>query len=67
MGDQGISDAFRDAELLADAVAAEMSGGAMTEVLADYERARNDVELPRYRLPSSWHRCRRRSRSWPSS
>ena len=47
---QGISDAFRDAELLADAVAAGMSGGGMTEALADYERARNAVELPRYRF-----------------
>lgn len=47
---QGISDAFRDAELLADAVSAGMSAGAMTEALAAYERARNDVELPRYRF-----------------
>lgn len=47
---QGISDAFRDAELLADAVASGLSGGPMTEALSAYEQARNGFEVPRYRF-----------------
>jgi flavin-dependent dehydrogenase len=46
---QGISDAFRDADFLADAVHAGLSGAdSMAEALARYERRRNDVEMPRY-------------------
>ncbi len=47
---QGISDAFRDAELLADAVASGLSRGRMTEALSEYERTRNGFEVPRYRF-----------------
>ncbi len=47
---QGISDAFRDAELLADAVASGLSRGRMAEALSEYERARNRAEAPRYRF-----------------
>ena len=47
---QGISDAFRDAELLADAVASGLSRGRMTEALSAYEQARNELEVPRYRF-----------------
>jgi flavin-dependent dehydrogenase len=46
---QGISDAFRDADFLAEAVNAGLSGAErMPVALASYERRRNDVELPRY-------------------
>ena len=46
---QGISDAFRDAEFLADAVDSGLSGGqSMTAALTGYESRRNDVERPRY-------------------
>jgi flavin-dependent dehydrogenase len=45
----GISDAFRDATLLADAVDRGLSGHEpITGALADYERRRNEVEVPRY-------------------
>lgn len=48
---QGISDAFRDAELLAEAVADGFSGRRpMAEALADYERRRNEASLPIYGL-----------------
>ncbi len=46
---QGISDAFRDAELLAEAIDAGFSGQRLLEeALADYERRRNEVALPIY-------------------
>jgi flavin-dependent dehydrogenase len=45
----GISDAFRDAALLADAVDRGLSGvEPLQAALADYERRRNDIERPRY-------------------
>ena len=47
----GISDAFRDAELLADALDSGFSGRApMDTALADYERKRNDASKPFYDL-----------------
>ena len=47
----GISDAFRDAELLADAVDAGLSGNQpMDAALADYERKRNEQAMPQYEL-----------------
>jgi flavin-dependent dehydrogenase len=46
---QGITDAFRDAEILADAVDAGLSGGQpLEESLADYERRRNEIATPFY-------------------
>jgi 2-polyprenyl-6-methoxyphenol hydroxylase-like FAD-dependent oxidoreductase len=46
---QGSADAFRDAELLAEAVDAGLSGGRPLEAaLADYERQRNEAALPLY-------------------
>lgn len=46
---QGISDAFRDAELLAEAVGAGFGGQRpLEEALADYERRRNEAALPLY-------------------
>lgn len=46
---QGISDAFRDAELLAEALEAGLSGRQpMDEALATYERQRNDAAKPMY-------------------
>jgi len=47
----GISDAFRDAELLAGALDSGFSGRApMETALADYERRRNDASKPFYDL-----------------
>jgi flavin-dependent dehydrogenase len=47
----GISDAFRDAELLADALDAGFSGRApLDTALAGYERKRNDASKPFYDL-----------------
>jgi flavin-dependent dehydrogenase len=47
----GVADAFRDAELLADAIDVGLTGRApMNEALADYERRRNDATMPDYRL-----------------
>ncbi len=47
----GISDAFRDAELLADALDAGFSGRApLDAALADYERKRNAASKPFYDL-----------------
>ena len=47
----GISDAFRDAELLADALDAGFSGRAPMDVaLAAYEQKRNDASKPFYDL-----------------
>jgi 2-polyprenyl-6-methoxyphenol hydroxylase-like FAD-dependent oxidoreductase len=48
---QGISDALRDADLLASAVHDALTGArGWDTALAAYEDARNQVELPRYRL-----------------
>jgi 2-polyprenyl-6-methoxyphenol hydroxylase-like FAD-dependent oxidoreductase len=48
---QGITDAFRDAELLADAVDAGFSGcEPLDEALAGYERRRNEAVMPMYEL-----------------
>jgi flavin-dependent dehydrogenase len=45
----GVCDAFRDAELLADALGSVVEGtGSEEELLAGYERARNDATLPDY-------------------
>jgi flavin-dependent dehydrogenase len=45
----GISDAFRDAELLADAIDAGLSERRpMEEALADYERQRNEAAMSSY-------------------
>jgi flavin-dependent dehydrogenase len=47
---QGITDAFRDAELLAEAVDAGFSGRIpMEDRLADYERCRNAAAMPAYK------------------
>jgi flavin-dependent dehydrogenase len=46
---QGISDAFRDVELLAEAVDAGLSGREpCDDALAAYERRRNEIALPGY-------------------
>ena len=46
---EGITDAFRDAELLADAIDAGLSGRRpLEEALAGYERQRNEDALPVY-------------------
>ncbi len=46
---QGISDAFRDAELLAEALDNVFTGGSEAETaLADYERQRNDASSSAY-------------------
>jgi flavin-dependent dehydrogenase len=48
---QGITDAFRDAGLLAEAIDAGLSGHRpLEEALADYERQRNDTVRPMYEL-----------------
>jgi flavin-dependent dehydrogenase len=48
---QGISDAFRDAELLTDAIDAGFAGRQLLEeALADYERRRNAAVRPIYDL-----------------
>jgi flavin-dependent dehydrogenase len=47
----GVCDAFRDAELLADAIDDGVSGRrAVEDALADYERRRNEATLPDYRM-----------------
>jgi flavin-dependent dehydrogenase len=46
---QGISDAFRDAELLTEAIDAGFAGRRpLDEALADYERRRNEAARPSY-------------------
>src|SRR6266542_4199608 len=46
---QGISDAFRDAELLAEAVGAGLGGGEpLARALAGYQRQRDSAVLPMY-------------------
>jgi 2-polyprenyl-6-methoxyphenol hydroxylase-like FAD-dependent oxidoreductase len=47
---QGIGDAFRDAELLADAIAAGLAGGRPGRALAGYRRQRDRAALPMYRF-----------------
>ena len=50
-GGFGISDAFRDAELLASAIDAALSRRQpIDEVLAEYERKRNEAAMPAYDL-----------------
>lgn len=47
----GISDALRDAELLATALHCGLTGVAgMDDALAGYHRARDEIELPRYQF-----------------
>jgi flavin-dependent dehydrogenase len=47
----GITDAFRDAELLADALGAGFSGRrVLDEALAEYESTRNEIAKPLYDL-----------------
>jgi flavin-dependent dehydrogenase len=47
---QGITDAFRDASLLAEAMTASLGGGRPAEdALADYQRRRDAAVLPLYR------------------
>ena len=47
----GIADAFRDAELLADAVAAGLDGGPpLGEALAGYQATRDAAALPMYEM-----------------
>jgi hypothetical protein len=49
----GISDAFHDAELLAEAIDIGLSGRRpLPEALADYEHRRNETALPLYELNS---------------
>ncbi|HEX6556375.1 MAG TPA: NAD(P)/FAD-dependent oxidoreductase [Ktedonobacteraceae bacterium] len=46
---QGINDAFRDVELVVEAIDAGWSGRrSLEEALANYERQRNDIALPLY-------------------
>jgi 2-polyprenyl-6-methoxyphenol hydroxylase-like FAD-dependent oxidoreductase len=48
---QGISDAFRDAELLANGIDAGFAGQMpIADALAGYERRRNEVTLPIYEM-----------------
>ncbi len=48
---QGISDAFRDAELVTEAIDAGLSGRrGLAEALGDYERQRNEETMPIYEL-----------------
>jgi 2-polyprenyl-6-methoxyphenol hydroxylase-like FAD-dependent oxidoreductase len=48
---QGISDAFRDAELLAEAIDDGLSGRrSLADALAEYERRRNEDAMPLYEL-----------------
>ena len=46
---QGITDAFRDVELVVEAIDAELSERrSLEEALANYERQRNEMALPLY-------------------
>jgi len=48
---QGITDAFRDAELVTEAIDAGLSGRrGMASALGDYERQRNEETMPIYEL-----------------
>jgi 2-polyprenyl-6-methoxyphenol hydroxylase-like FAD-dependent oxidoreductase len=52
---QGITDAFRDAELLAEAIDAGFSSGRrMLDTLAAYEAARNAATMPMYELTNQF-------------
>ncbi len=52
---RGISNAFRDAGFLSDAISAGLSGQApMAEALAGYERRRNEAARPRYEEAIHW-------------
>ena len=47
----GICDAFRDADLVADAIDQLLSGARRYEqAMADYERRRNEATMPDYRM-----------------
>ena len=49
IGGHGMSNAFRDAELLAEAIDAGLSGNrALATTLADYEQRRNEATRPMY-------------------
>jgi flavin-dependent dehydrogenase len=51
IGGEGITDAFRDAELVAEAIHAGLSGQhPLEEALAGYERLRNATVMPIYNL-----------------
>jgi flavin-dependent dehydrogenase len=53
----GISDAFRDAQLLADAIESGLSSRRpLQEALADYEQQRNEEALPLYEFNSQMAR-----------
>jgi 2-polyprenyl-6-methoxyphenol hydroxylase-like FAD-dependent oxidoreductase len=59
----GITDAFRDAELLADAIDAGLSGcRSMDDALAEYEGRRNEAARPTYEAT-----CRRAAFEPPSA
>ena len=50
---QGISDAFRDAELLANAVDAGLSDTKpLEEAMSEYEQRRNEAAMPMYEFTS---------------
>jgi 2-polyprenyl-6-methoxyphenol hydroxylase-like FAD-dependent oxidoreductase len=50
---QGIADAFRDAEMLAEAIDAGLSGRRpLDEAVADYERQRDEAVMPMYEFTS---------------
>ncbi len=52
---QGITDAFRDADLLAEAIDAGLAGRRpLEETLADYERERNATALPLYQFNAQY-------------
>jgi flavin-dependent dehydrogenase len=52
---QGISDAFRDAELLVGAIDDGLAGRRpLAEALAGYERERNEATMPMYELTSQF-------------
>lgn len=56
---QGISDAFRDAEFLANAIDDGLSGRRpLDEALADFEAARNRAAMPAYELNTRFARLR---------
>jgi 2-polyprenyl-6-methoxyphenol hydroxylase-like FAD-dependent oxidoreductase len=50
---QGIANAFRDAELLTDAVASGLGGGALAPAMAAYRRRRDAAVRPMYDLTVS--------------
>lgn len=59
---QGITDAFRDADFLAEAVDEGLSGRRpMAQALADYERRRNAAAMPLYKRTCDHARLGRRS------